>query len=389
MLFKDIIGQAEIKKRLIQSVKENRVSHAQLFLGMPGSGDLALALAYAQFISCENRQEDDSCNTCLSCIKYNKLVHPDLHFVFPTNTTKKEGEGKKESSKSKRLEFIEEWRHSLLNNPYLELHNWFEDIEIENKQAIINVEESTEIIKIVSLKSYESEYKVVIIWMAERMNAAAANKILKVLEEPPPKTLFLMVARNQEQMLPTIISRTQLLKIPRLHDHEIILALKERLSADEEDATVITPLAEGNWNEASRIMLNEEAAREQTEEYLQWMRNCFAFEKKIGELLNMGDDFADKKREKQKMFLQFGLHITRECLMLNLGGNSLVRLNENDKTSFGKFSQFIHPSNCSFIADVISEASYHVERNANPRILFLDLSCKIGNLLRMKQAELA
>lgn len=389
MLFKDIIGQSEIKKRLIQSVKENRVSHAQLFLGMPGSGDLSLALAYAQFISCENRLDEDSCNNCLSCIKYNKLVHPDLHFVFPSNSTKKEGEGKRESVKSKRLEFIEEWRSSLLNNSYLELHNWFEDIEIENKQAIISVEESTEIVRIVSLKAYESEYKVVIIWMAERMNASAANKILKVLEEPPAKTLFLLIARSQENILPTIISRTQLIKIPRLQENEIIQALKQRLGADDQEALVIAPLAEGNWNEAARIMLNEEAAREQTEEYLKWMRNCFVYDKKVADLLSMGDDFADKKREKQKMFLQFGLHITRECLMINLGDNDLVRLNESDKISFGKFSQFIHPSNCSAIADAINTAFFHVERNANPRILFLDLSFKIGSLLKMKQAELA
>ncbi len=389
MLFKNIIGQAQVKEKLIQSVKENRVSHAQLFLGSPGSGDLALALAYAQYISCENRLEDDSCNSCLSCVKYNKLVHPDLHFVFPSNAPIKEGDNKKEVTKSRRMEFMDDWRHSVLENPYLELYNWFENIQIENKQAVITVHESTEIIKLVSLKSYEAEYKVVIMWMAERMNEPASNKILKVLEEPPPKTLFILLARNQEKILPTIISRTQLIKISRLQDQEIIAALKSNHGADEKEASVIAPLAEGNWNEASRIMLNEEAAREQTDEYLLWMRNCFAFEKKISELLDMGDDFADKKREKQKMFLQYSLHVTRECLMIHLKGFDLVRLSEADKVSFGKFSQFIHPDNCAALANAMSEAFYHIERNANPKILFLDLSLKIGRLLRIKQPEMA
>jgi len=389
MLFKNIIGQAQVKEKLIQSVKENRVSHAQLFLGMPGSGDLALALAYAQYISCENRLEDDSCNICLSCVKYNKLVHPDLHFVFPSNAPVKEGDNKKEVTKSRRMEYMDDWRQSVLENPYLELHNWFENIQIENKQAVITVHESTEIIKLVSLKSYEAEYKVVIMWMAERMNESASNKILKVLEEPPPKTLFILLARSQEKILPTIISRTQLIKISRLQDQEIIGSLKNIHGADDKEASVIAPLAEGNWNEATRIMLNEEAVREQTDEYLLWMRNCFAFEKKISELLDMGDDFADKKREKQKMFLQYSLHVTRECLMLHLKGFQLVRLSEADKASFGKFSQFIHPDNCAAIANVMSEAFYHIERNANPKILFLDISLKIGRLLRIKQPEMA
>jgi len=389
MLFKNIIGQAQVKEKLIQSVKENRVSHAQLFLGMPGSGDLALALAYAQYISCENRLEDDSCNICLSCVKYNKLVHPDLHFVFPSNAPVKEGDNKKEVTKSRRMEYMDDWRQSVLENPYIELHNWFENIQIENKQAVITVHESTEIIKLVSLKSYEAEYKVVIMWMAERMNEWASNKILKVLEEPPPKTLFILLARSQEKILPTIISRTQLIKISRLQDQEIIGSLKNIHGADDKEASVIAPLAEGNWNEATRIMLNEEAVREQTDEYLLWMRNCFAFEKKISELLDMGDDFADKKREKQKMFLQYSLHVTRECLMLHLKGFQLVRLSEADKASFGKFSQFIHPDNCAAIANVMSEAFYHIERNANPKILFLDISLKIGRLLRIKQPEMA
>jgi DNA polymerase-3 subunit delta' len=181
-----------------------------------------------------------------------------------------------------------------------------------------------------------------------------------------------------------ILSRTQLIKIPRLPDEEIANALRERRGADEQSGAVITSLAEGNWNEASRIMENDEAAREQSVEYLNWMRNCYGYDKKVSELMSMGDDFADKKREKQKMFFQYGLHITRECLMLNLPGNIPVRLNMDDKLSFGKFSQFIHPGNCDEIASALSEAFFHIERNANPRILFLDLSFKIGKLLKLK-----
>ena len=228
MLFKDIIGQEEIKKKLIKTVEENRVSHAQLFSGPEGAGSLPLAIAYAQYISCENRSGNDSCGTCHSCFKYSKLIHPDLHFILPVASTPKV----KEPLTDK---FLEEWRVSFIENPYLNPAEWYKAIGLENKQGFINVAESNEIIRKLSLKSYESEYKVVIIWLPEKMNKSAANKLLKIIEEPPSKTLFLMVTENSTNILPTIYSRVQVIRIPKLEEAEILLALQQGFDLEEDN----------------------------------------------------------------------------------------------------------------------------------------------------------
>ena len=208
MRFQDLIGQQETKQRLLQSVKEDRIAHAQLFLGQEGCGSLPLAIAYGQFINCTNRSELDSCGVCPSCNKYQKLIHPDLHFVFPTATTK---EITKDPISD---EFLTIWRTQLMENPYFGLLQWYAAIGIENKQGSISKNESLEILRKLNMKSYEAEYKVMIIWFPELMNVTAANKLLKMIEEPPDKTLFLLVAENTEYMLQTILSRTQLIKVP-------------------------------------------------------------------------------------------------------------------------------------------------------------------------------
>nr|MBC8146675.1 DNA polymerase III subunit delta [Bacteroidota bacterium] len=216
MQFKEVIGHEEIKKRLIQTVRENRISHAQLFAGQEGIGKLALAIAYGQYISCTNKQETDSCGVCPSCIKYNKLIHPDLYFTYPVSTNKE--------VKTKPLSrlFISKWREILLQKDYIfSLQQWYQKIQIENKQGIINTEDCNEIIKSLSLKTFESEYRVVIIWMPEKLFHAAAPKLLKILEEPPPKTLFLLITESPDKILKTIISRTQIIKIPKLKDQDV------------------------------------------------------------------------------------------------------------------------------------------------------------------------
>ena len=216
MQFDDIIGQEKVKERLINSVKEGRISHAQLFASEPGCGGLPLAVAYAQYINCQNRSDNDSCGQCASCIKFNKLIHPDLHLVYPLALS---ADVKKSDDKAK------EWRTAFLENPYLTLNSWFELLDAENKQAMIGVNESDDILRKLNLTTYEAEYKIMIIWRAEKMNAAAANKLLKILEEPPQKTLFLLVCENEEQLLPTITSRTQLIGIPKIADKDLIAAL--------------------------------------------------------------------------------------------------------------------------------------------------------------------
>jgi len=247
MLFKEIIGQEEVKKRLINAVKENRISHAQLFLGKEGFGTLALAIAYAQYICCENKLANDSCGVCSSCIKYQKLVHPDLHFVFPvaTNAVVK----KKPISNH----FLPQWRASLLNDYYLSYKSWQEKIETGNKQLLITKDESIDILKKLNLKTYESAYKIMIIWYPEKFNIASANKLLKILEEPPEKTLFILVAQETEKIINTILSRTQLIKINQINAVALQQAIIKKYQLTEDEALSIAKLADGN----SRILKPE------------------------------------------------------------------------------------------------------------------------------------
>lgn len=248
MLFREVVGQQKLKQRLIQSVKENRISHAQLFVGAEGCGSLALALAYAQYVSCENKQQEDSCGSCTSCTKYQKLIHPDLHFVYPVATTKSVTKDPVSD------DFIKEWRECILSNPYLGLARWYEAIGVENKQGIINKFESAEIVRKLNLKTFEADYKVMIIWLPEKMNHVAANKLLKMLEEPPEKTLFLLVAENTSLMLQTILSRCQLIKVPKIDSDSMLKALVAKHNISEPTANSISKIANGNFLVALETM---------------------------------------------------------------------------------------------------------------------------------------
>lgn len=373
MFFNDVIGLGEVKERLVQTVASGRVSHAQLFLGSEGSGNLALAIAYAQFLSCGNRQEKDSCGTCPSCVKYQKLAHPDLHFVYPVATTKEV------TSKPVSGDFISQWREAVLENPYMSLFDWLGNLGIENKQGNINAEESGEILKKLSLTTYESEYKVMIIWMAEKMNHFAANKLLKILEEPPEKTLFLLVVQEHDQLLNTIISRTQLVKIHKIPDEELKAALVEKHQLSAEQATMIAHLADGNYNAALHLMNDSENEKVNFSFFQSWMRSCYA--RKAVELTAWVDSISAIGREKQKNFLAYSLHMVRESLMMNLGANSLVKLGGNELEFVTRFSKFIHPNNGSELTEQLNKGISDIERNANPKILFLDLSFKVMELL--------
>ena len=376
MLFKDIIGQQAVKKRLIQSVLDNRVSHAQLFLGEEGCGKLALAIAYAQYICCTNKGADDSCGTCSSCVKYNKLVHPDLHFVFPVNTNKSITKDPVSDN------FIASWRETLNKDPYLSIDQWYEIIGIDNKQGFISVKESSEIMKKLSLMTYESEYKVMIIWMPEKMNPAASNKLLKILEEPPAKTLFMLVCEQQDQLLPTILSRTQLVKILRIPDAELARALIEKQNIVQELASKISFLAEGNYVEAVKMMNQGEDENYYATTFIQWMRLCFSA--KMIEVTDWVEGIASIGRERQKNFLNYALHMVRESLLMNYADPSLVKLSGNELDFLVKFSPFIHGANCIQLSEELNTAYYHIERNANAKILFLDLSIRMMKLLKIK-----
>ena len=376
MKFADVIGQDEIKKRLIQTVNDGRISHAQLFLGPEGSGNLAMALAYARYIFCSQKGEHDACGTCSSCIKFNKLVHPDLHFVFPVNTTKSVT---KAATSSK---FLTEWREAVLANPYQNLFGWLEHIGIENKQGVINVQESQEILRNLSLKAFEGEYKIVIIWMAEKVNPSAANKLLKIIEEPPEKTVFLLVAESQEQMLTTILSRTQLVKFNPILPEKLKEAIISEYGVSPEEATGLAHLAGGNFLEAGRLLKDSEDLSFNRETFIQWMRSCYS--RDVVTLVPWVDEFSRIGRERQKNFLRYGLHLFRECLMLHYGDEELLRVEGKESQFIRKFYPFVNGGNAIPLTELFNEAYYAIERNGNPKILFLDLTLNVIKLLRQK-----
>ena len=377
MLFSEIIGQQPAKERLLRSVSDGRISHAQLFLGPQGSGSLALAVAYAQYISCGSKQPSDSCGTCASCIKYNKLIHPDLHFVYPVALSK---DVRTSTDKA------QEWRAAFLDNPYITLFNWFEQLDAENKQAVIGVEESGEILRKLSLTTYEAEYKIMIIWQADKMNQAAANKLLKILEEPPDKTLFLLVCESEDQLLRTIVSRTQLIKIPKISDSELIKALVEQNGLSAAAAEKTAHLADGNYAEALLLINENENAAANLASFQKLMRASLKFNPQG--VFGWIDEMNSAGRERQKNFINYALHIIRESMVLNYGDPQLVKLGADEQDFVKKFAPFIHAGNIERFMDELNKAYYHMERNANAKILFMDLAFKFNEFLNIPKTEL-
>ncbi len=374
MQLKDVIGQQKIKKQLIKTVKEGRISHSQLFLGYEGSGNLALAIAYAQYICCTNKENGDSCNTCPSCTKYQKLIHPDLHFVFPVNTTKTIIKDPVSD------DFIGKWREIIIENPYLNLNQWYDVIGIENKQGLISIFESKAILRKLNLKSFESDYKIMIIWHPEKMNAPAANKLLKLIEEPPAKTIFILVTDSTDQIIPTILSRSQILKIPKIEDDELAIFIKEKFELEDKKIEEITNLSNGNYCNALEIINNCEEYKNNLEKFIQLMRLCYG--KKMLEILEWIDDMVSTGRERQKRFLDYSLAIIRKNLLLSLNQTEIAYLTEKESDFSKKFHLFINASNASQITHEINKAYTDIERNAYSRIVFLDLSFKLIKLIR-------
>ena len=373
MLFSEVIGQDEVKERLIATVEDNRVSHAQLFLGPEGSGNLAMAIAYAQYISCEDRQAKDSCGVCPSCLKYNKLAHPDLHFIYPINSTK-------DVPKPASAKFIGKWREVITKNAYISLGQWYTEIGIENKQGLINAVDCNDIIKKLSLKSFESEYKVMVIWRPERMFHAAAPKLLKILEEPPEKTLFLLVGENREEILKTIVSRAQIVKLKRIDEGDLSDALSAKHGVESSEALHWAKQSAGNYTEALRLMESNETREFNSQQFQIWMRYCFKSDWiQVTEWIEI---VAKLGRERQKNFLQYCLRMVRQSLLLNYHIESLVGVEGRDLTFAERFAPFVNSGNCMEFTELLNTAHQNIERNANPRILFLDLSMKIADLLK-------
>lgn len=378
MLFSEIVGHDDLKKRLIQSVNENRVAHAQLFVGTEGSGKMALAIAYAQYINCQNRTESDSCGVCPSCKKYMSLSHPDLHFFFPTATNKSV---KKDPESDL---FLAEWREYFSDcQGYVNLSEWFDKLDIENKQGIINVRDASTVIRKLSFKSYESEYKVVILWMPEKLNVFSANKLLKLIEEPPEKTLFLLVAENQEEVLSTIRSRCVLVKVPRLDTAVIKDALVEKCGCSEQLALDAATMSNGNWPLAKRFSNDIDNEMLYADTFRKWMRYCF--KGAVPELIDfVANEIKGLGREKQKALLEYGLNIFHCSLLINNNISSAVMLTSAEKTFAQNFAPYINMKNVTQICALFEESISQIVRNANAQLVFMDDSLKMSKLLRLR-----
>ena len=375
MNFSQIPGQKETKARLIRSVKEQRVSHAQMFSGPEGCGSLALALAYARYISCENRTESDSCGTCKSCVKYDKMIHPDLHFVFPVIKDKKNTEPVSDS-------YIGEWREFVMRSPWFTLNNWLDSIEVGNAQGLIFASEAGEIIKKLSLKSFESEFKIMIIWLPEKMHVATANKLLKMIEEPPEKTLFLLVSDESDKVIPTILSRCQLIKIPGFTNNDIRDLLVRKFNANEHKASEIARVANGNIIRAVELFENEDSSLHNLDYFKSLMR--FAWKRDIISIINWSEEIAATGREAQKNFIAYSLRMLRENLMLSLEQlkNRLVFLAGDEASFSDNFHPYINHSNIYPLTAEFNLAYSHIEANGNAKIVFLDLALKVTKMIR-------
>jgi len=376
MQFKDVVGQEAVKHQLIQMVQQNRISHAQLLAGPEGCGNLGIALAFAQYVVCENKQANDSCGECPACIKTQKLVHPDIHFTYPVI--------RRNASPSPSLstDYIEEWRKIVLEkNAYFNVYDWLQFIGAENKQGNITVQECHAIIKKMNLRSYESPYKIVIIWMPEYLGIEG-NTLLKMIEEPPEKTIFLFVAHDQNKILSTILSRTQLLKIGSLQDATIQKQLIDVFGIDNERAKKISYFANGNYTQALSI-LNDDDVSDQNSSPEYFLRVCHQNDFSL--FVQWAEEVAKKGREQQKNFIIYTLHFFRELLLLSVGHNQNPKLLGNELDYALEHKDKYSIAQISTIVKWLEKAHYHIERNANPKILFLNLAIKTRKLLTKKK----
>ncbi|WP_167604583.1 ATP-binding protein [Maribellus sediminis] len=373
MFFKDVIGQAEIKKRLIRSVQEQRISHAQLFAGQPGTGKLAMALAYAQYVSCRNRTEEDSCGVCPSCHKYQKLAHPDLHFVFPIFNAK-------QFNKPVSDDFLPLWREKVKTNPYFELSEWLSHINAGNAQGEIYERESESILRKLNLKSFESEFKVMIIWLPEKMNPACSNKLLKMIEEPPKKTLFLLISENEEGVIGTIRSRAQLVKFPFIDNASLAAALAKIEGIDPDIIPDAVHLANGSYNRALQYITPGDDEQFYFQKFQEMMR--FAYARQVRELIDWADEMAKIGRDKQKAYFAAALRLVREYFISNMKRNELVYMNRDEKEWGKKFAPFINERNIVPFANEFELGIKHITMNGNPRIVFLDTALRMVRLIK-------
>ena len=381
MRFCEIIGQEEVKRQLRQSVLDGRIAHAQLFTGLSGVGKLGLALAYAQYMACPNRTNEDSCGVCPSCLQYQKLQHPDLHFAFPIV---------KGDDGDVCDDFVEKFRNLILENRYFDLEDWYRAMGVETKQGMIYEKESSEILRKLSLKSFGDGYKVMVIWQPEKMNVTCANKLLKLLEEPPTKTLFLLVSEHPELLLSTILSRVQEVRVPRLSEEMIASGLcGEYAWLSGEDAKAIAHMANGSYLTALKTMNDSEDNQGYFDDFVALMRNAWLVgqKKDYGALLKLrqwSNDMADGKvgREKQKAFLQYAQRQIRENYIYNFACPEMNYQTEKERQFSTRFAPFIHEGNVEKMMDELGKAEQQIGQNGNAKIIFFDLCLQMIVLVK-------
>jgi DNA polymerase III subunit delta' len=376
MRFAEIPGLDELKKRLVASARRGTVAHAQLFSGYPGGAQLALALAYAAYLTCEQPGEEDSCGSCAGCQKNSRFVHPDLHFVFPVSAVR-EISGKDVVSDS----FLREWREFLTANPYAGPAEWSEAFGGEDKQLNISREESRNIIRALSLSAFEARYKLMIVWLPEFLHSSAANALLKVLEEPSAGTVFLLVTSQQEQLLSTILSRTQIVKVRPFTDDEISAFLARQEGMPEEAIRQAVQIAGGDLNEALRLCREE--AGESPIEFADWMRSCYTRDYSM--LVEYGERFGGMKKSGQRSLLQYGLSMARESLAALHPAEGIQRVRNHELNFVRNFGATLGLEGIERVSREFNNALYHLERNANARIVFLDASLTISATLNRLQ----
>ena len=374
MQFKEVIGQQEIKTKLTGMVSSGKVPHALMLLGPEGNGNLSIALALAQYIQCENKSDCDSCGVCSSCVKNQKFIHPDVHFTFPVVS-------RKSTEPPISNDYIVYWRSALTANPYMNSNDWLQTIGAENRQGNITVRECHEIIRGMSMKTYEAAYKIQIIWLAEFLKEAG-NTLLKVIEEPPANTIFILIVENVEMVLNTIISRTQLIKINAIEDEEVKSELLKRFEMNEVAAKRIARISDGNFN----VALNYSAGEENANDKLlhRWLICCFNLKQKnsaanVSNLMEWVEEISKIGRENQKIFLKYALFFLRECSVISLTGNS-EKLEGEELKFATNLSAKLEPNQFEVLSKLLNQVYYHIERNANPKILFVSNSFKISNV---------
>ncbi len=385
MLFKDVLVDTNLKQQLIKQVQDHRVSHAQFFLAQSGSHAFALAIALAQYLNCEHPTDEDSCGLCPSCVQFSKLTHPDLHLYFPNCITKSV---KKDPDS---LQLLQPFREFVAQHDYfIDIQDWLLELGGENKQANINIRDCADIIHHNSIRSYSGGYKIYILWSIDRIHHSAAPKLLKTLEEPENRSLFILISEKPELILSTILSRTQLVKIPRLTNGQITSALRQRFpDMDEQTALDIAVLAEGDYNKALKIHEDDTALSANLSAFTTMMNGVIAFSKQmpLGSLqyesvqLEFSEIIA-QGRENQKQFLEFTLRMLRNILMLNSKPPEMVKATASEREALEKLQSDMTLKRISLISDECNKALYHISRNGNSSLVFTDLFFKMAAAMR-------